>query len=360
MGGGTRDGAGRDVVGRLDAEAERVAQALLAMEDHPGHRLLRGAALTGASRERWEATAAAMVRLWEWFDAYRDAVARVRAAPDPAALLDRPLVVLGERPVPRRTLTGPAVVAEQVTLAELVARMKALYAEVTGVLAEAHEAWTRRLELLDPLPGLLAGLGSPGAERLRRRVEDAHARAVADPLTPDPAVAPLAAEVAGLAALHRAFDDRVAAVERLVAEAAEVRGRALEVRAAVVAGIAGDHPEVPGDDVAGALARLRRRFPDVAESDVAAVEAAAGAALARVREVLARLTGSLDRRAELRGRLDAYRAKAGARGFAEDAELAALHRRAREVLSGAPCDLAAGTVAVRRYQRAVLARTEGR
>jgi hypothetical protein len=238
--------------------------------------------------------------------------------------------------------------------------MKAEYAEVTAVLTEAHEAWARRLELLDPLTGQLAGLDSPAAELLRAEVAGAHARAVADPLTPDPSAAPLAARVAELATLHRTFDARTAAVERRIAEVEAVRARAREVREAVVVKIAGSHPRVPGGDLAGALDGLRRRFPDVAESDVAAVETAVGAALDGAREVLAHLAGSLDRRAELRGRLDAYRAKATGRGFAEDVELSALHRQARDVLFSAPCDLNAGTVAVLRYQRAVLARTEAR
>lgn len=121
---------------------------------------------------------------------------------------------------------------------------------------------------------------------------------------------------------------------------------ARRLREGVVAEIARAHPPVPGEDGVGALDRPRGRFPDMAESDLAAVEAAVG--------------GAVVRRAELRGRSDAYRAKAAGRGFAEDAGLAELHRRARDVLSGVPCDLNAGTVAVRRYQRAVLARTEGR
>ena len=340
-------------------EGDRVAESLLAMEDHPGHRLLRGAVLTGASARRWEASNAGMVRLWEWFDAYRALLRQASDARDPAELarlLRGPVITLPE--ASERTLTGP--VARQVTVRVLVARMKSEYARVTAVLEEAHEAWTRRWEALDPLAGQLAGIDSPAAERLRAEVARAHARAVADPLTPDPAVADLVARVASVGALHRTFPSRAAALSRLVAEVESVRARAAEVRGEVVAKVAGDHPPVPGEDVAGALDGLRRRFPDVAESDVAAVENAVGAAAARAREVLAHLTGSLDRRAELRGRLAAYRAKAAGRGFAEDVELLALHRRARAVLSGAPCDLNAGTVAVLRYQRAVLARTEAR
>ncbi|KOX24533.1 hypothetical protein ADK67_18315 [Saccharothrix sp. NRRL B-16348] len=343
----------------LRRESDRVAESLLAMEDHPGHRLLRGAVLTGASARRWEAANAGMVRLWEWFDAYRAVLRRASDTRDPAELgrlLRGEAVVLPGASA--RTLTGP--VAERVTVRALVARMKSEYARVTAVLAEAHEAWARRLEVLDPLAGQVAGIDSPAAERLHAEVARAHARAVADPLTPDPAVADLVARVAAVSALHRTFSSRVAALSRLVAEVESVRARAAEVRVEVVAKIVGDHPPVPTEDVAGALDGLRGRFPDVAESDVAAVETAVGAAAARAREVLAHLTGSLDRRAELRGRLDAYRAKAAGRGFAEDAELLVLHRQARDVLFGAPCDLGAGTVAVLRYQRAVLARTEAR
>ncbi|MFD1152750.1 hypothetical protein ACFQ3T_36905, partial [Saccharothrix hoggarensis] len=170
----------------------------------------------------------------------------------------------------------------------------------------------------------------------------------------------LAARVAEVGDLHRTFEARVAVAADRVAEVEAVRARARGVRVEVVATIAGIHPDVPGTDVAGALDGLRRRFPDVVESDVVAVESAVVVALERARGVLAHLTGSLDRRAELRGRLEAYRAKAGGLGFGEDAELAALHRQARNVLLGVPCDLNAGTVAVLRYQRAVLARTEAR
>lgn len=340
-------------------ESDRVAESLLAMEDHPGHRLLRGAALTGGSARRWEAANAGMVRLWEWFDAYRALLRQASDTRDPAELarlLRGPAITLPEASA--RTLTGP--VARRVTLRVLVARMKAEYAQVTAVLAEAHEVWSRRWEVLEPLAGQVAGIDSPAADRLRVELADAHARAVADPLTPDPAVPDLVARISSLSELHRTFPSRTAALSRAVAEVESTRARAADVRVLVVAKIAGDHPVVPDEDMAGALDGLRGRFPDVAESDVAALEAAVGAALVRAREVAAHLTGSLDRRAELRGRLDAYRAKAAGRGFAEDAELSALHRQARDVLFSAPCDLNAGTVAVLRYQRAVLARTEGR
>ncbi|WP_433274058.1 hypothetical protein ACQPZF_20680 [Actinosynnema sp. CS-041913] len=346
----------------LRAESDRVAQSLLAMDDHPGHRLLRGTRLTGVSARRWEWANDAMVGLWEWFDAYRAVLAQASATRDPLELrrlLTGPEVVLAAQ-VPVRTLTGPAVAAERITLAELVARMKVRYAELTELFDEAHGEWARRLALLDPLGGRLAGpADSAVVVGLRDEVAAAHARAVADPLTPDPGVADLADRVAEVAVLHEGFAARADAVAARLAEAAAARREAVVLRERVVARIAGAHPEVP--EVSGpvrALEGLRARFPEVREREVAEVESAAGAVLARVRAVSAQLAGSLDRRSELRGRLEAYRAKATARGFAEDAGLAALHRVARDVLHAAPCDLRAGTVAVARYQRAVLDRTE--
>ncbi|MEV0679231.1 hypothetical protein AB0I60_22185 [Actinosynnema sp. NPDC050436] len=347
---------------RLRAESDRVAQALLAMDDHPGHRLLRGTTLSGATARRWESANAAMVGLWEWFDAYRAVLAQASATRDAAErrrLLTGPEVVLAAA-VPARTLTGPAVASERITLTELVTRMKGRYAELTALFDEVHGAWSARLAVLDPAAARLAGLaGAPPVERLRAEVAAAHARAVADPLTPDPAAADLPDRVAGAAALLEGFDARAAEAAATVARAEALRAEVVALRAVVVAEIAGEHPATPEvSGPAGALAALRVRFPDVREQDLAEVESAAGAVLERMKAVAEQLAGSVARRAELRGRLDAYRAKATARGHAEDAALSALHRQARDVLRAVPCDLRAGTVAVARYQRAVRDRTE--
>lgn len=258
-----------EALARLGAESDRIAQSLLAMDAHPGQHLLGHQA-----RE-------AVVALWEQFEAYRRVLERAREVrgrrdkPGPAelaeltALLTGPVVVLNARQVPieRRSLTGPALVVDEVALTELVARMKAGYAAIVEQFAR-HEEFTARFE------------------ELRVLREQAH------------------------------------------------RAREL-VRAKVVVA---DLPEVPDPD---------HRDP-----------AAVARALVDTRALLENLTGLLDRRAELRGRLEAYRAKATGRGHAEDTELGALHRQARDVLFTAPCDLRTATLAVGRYQRAVLDRTE--
>jgi len=258
-----------EVLTRLGAESDRIAQSLLAMDAHPGHHLL-----DEESRE-------AVVTLWEQFEAYRRVLEEAREVrgrrerPGPAelaeltALLTGPVVVLNSRQVPieRRSLTGPALVVDEVGLTELVARMKASYAAIVARLSR-HDELTARL-----------------------------------------------------------------------AELRDARERALRTRAEVVAKVVvADLPPVPD--------------PDPRDADAVA------RAVLDAQALLANLTGLLDRRAELRGRLEAYRAKATGRGHAEDTELVALHRRAHDVLFTAPCDLRAATLAVTRYQRAVLDRTE--
>jgi hypothetical protein len=66
---------------------------------------------------------------------------------------------------------------------------------------------------------------------------------------------------------------------------------------------------------------------------------------------LGAVKGPLDTRNELRGRLDAYHAKALAIGLAEDEGLTQVYERARTLLFTAPCDVAGAEAAVREYQQ---------
>jgi hypothetical protein len=97
--------------------------------------------------------------------------------------------------------------------------------------------------------------------------------------------------------------------------------------------------------------QLSRRFPEL--------EAQVTDGLRVLRAYAQSLQELLDRRTELRGRLDAYKAMAGRLGYGEHSRLADLHRQARELLWTAPCDLAAATRAVASYQRAILALKAG-
>ncbi|MFD7892856.1 hypothetical protein ACFV3O_31440, partial [Streptomyces albidoflavus] len=83
-----------------------------------------------------------------------------------------------------------------------------------------------------------------------------------------------------------------------------------------------------------------------------ALERRADDELERARASLTAVTAPLAVRAELRGRLDAYRAKVSRLGLAEDPVLAERYDAARRVLWSAPCDLRVAEEAVLRFQRA--------
>ena len=92
-----------------------------------------------------------------------------------------------------------------------------------------------------------------------------------------------------------------------------------------------------------------RRLAD----DATALDAAITRAVTRAGDLVTAATGLVARRDELRGRLEAYRAKAAGHRLDEHDTLAPLHTAARDLLYTAPCDLPAATKAVFAYQRAL-------
>ena len=94
-------------------------------------------------------------------------------------------------------------------------------------------------------------------------------------------------------------------------------------------------------------------------SEIEAIEPDSAVAAARWKEAGLAARALLDRRDELRGLLDAYRAKACRLGAAEKPHLDLIHRRAHDLLGSAPCDLTQSGAAVRGYQEAILALQKG-
>ena len=375
---------------RVDEQA-RIADALVELERHPGHRLLATAALTGVTAARWAATQELLAALWADLATHRAVVADACAVrtrrPRPGEREWAELhELLAARPV-ASSAPGPTP-----TLGELAARMDGRLREVAAVL-EAVE--TVHL-------AALAGLG-PLAERVR----DAQVRA-RDLLEPDdPAAAALAALVAsvdarlatctndplslparlprdlvdglagggtdgdgtdggidaieaclaereatrdGWAARYRAVADAVAALDPLYDREAQARREALDR----VAGAGLPVPPDPRPALRRRLAALPTQRPDAASLTalprlVADVAAAADA----VRAALGRAAGLADRRIELAGRFAAYRAKALRLGVSDDPEVTALAAQVRGLLASPPTDLHALTPALVAYQQRV-------
>lgn len=108
--------------------------------------------------------------------------------------------------------------------------------------------------------------------------------------------------------------------------------------------------------------RLAVADPDqhLLRTEFEAIEQAAEKALEKATAVRRRLDELFAQRQELRGRLEAFKAKEAGSRLAEDIELATLYRRAYEALQKAPCDLAVAAEAVERYLQALRRRLDGR
>jgi hypothetical protein len=392
---------------RLGAEHEAVESSLLALQDHSGRRLLEGAELTGVTKERWERTDAAITSLWAHYDAYTGALAAARALrsrrrwPTQTELTrltellrgDGITVVGAAVPDHERSLTGPARATEQMSLDELVRRMNTWYDQAMETVAAADSVWsalparidllaaeTQRVRSLAHSVGVRAG-AHPAGDELAHLVEELtvlRARTVSDPLAfwnPHPApgrpdtaryddagrrLDEIRREVEAVLHVRDDAEHRLVRLRDVMSRAdrtlTEARGARVEVLSKI---LASDVPAVSGP--ASALHEQLRAAEEFARSAqwhrlsplLDSLEGHADDELLRARESLSAVTAPLAVRAELRGRLDAYRAKVTRLGMAEDPVLAERYDQARRLLWSAPCDLAAAERTVRRYQQAV-------
>jgi hypothetical protein len=378
-------------------EQARIADALLELERHPGHRLLATAALTGVTATRWVATQGLLASLWADLATYRAVVADACAVrtrrPRPGerewAELHELLVVRPVGPPARGT-----ALAESVTLAELAVRMDARLQEVAGVLEAAEtvhlaalaglgplaervrDAQARARELLepdDPDGAALTALACAIDARLATCTNDPLSlparlpRDLVDGLEGGPAGGPGDGPAGGIAAIEvrlaeraaardawadrrRAVADAVAALDALCDREAHARRGALDR----VAGVVFAAPPDPRPALRRRLAGLPAQRPDAAcLAALPRLAADVGTASDAVRAALGRATGLTDRRAELAGRFGAYRAKALRLGASDDPQVVALTTQICGLLAAPRTDLPALTRALVAYQERV-------
>ncbi|WP_187282670.1 coiled-coil domain-containing protein [Streptomyces sp. MS191] len=395
---------------RLGAEHKAVEDSLLALQDHAGRRLLEGAELTGTTRERWHTTEGSITLLWTYFDAYTAALSSARelrarrrwsSREDLVELTDRlrgeSVLVSGGTQQPAASLTGPARLTERFTLERLVDRMNELYASSLDVVVSADAVWSAlpaRIDLLaaelgrtrslahsvgvrpgehpagDELDAITAELGSlrtevvtdplafwkpaagssaPGGGRPDTARYDRAARALED----------VRREIEAVLAVRKDSEERLLRLRDVLSRADRTLAEARAARGEVLAKIAAS--EVPA--VSGPPTVLQERLATAAEYRrhaqwhrlsplLESLEVEAEDELHRARESLTAVTAPLAVRAELRGRLDAYKAKVARLGAAEDPLLIERYDTARRMLWSAPCDLRVAEQAVLRYQQA--------
>ncbi|MGP4026187.1 hypothetical protein [Actinomadura sp. 3N407] len=383
----------------LRQERDRISASLLELDGHDGSRLLEGARLTGETWRRWEEAKAVMAGLWALFDAYQrvlDAASELRGRsprPDMATLVDLSGLLSGtsvelpdgEIPLRDRTLLGPQ--EERVTLDDAVAMMSDAYEFVAGEVAAADAAWTALLLPLEAveeswretarLAHSLDGTRHPELDRVGRELTALGKVIRTDPLSlvrdggadtgrldrVRTILTSLGDELAGVARMRDDYADHVARVTASIEEVEGTERRACEAHAMALAKIQSPNLPEPSRglgvalrDRLTALERLREagRWVEMA-GRFAELERAADEALERARGDLRLSAGLLDRRGELRGRLEAYLAKAARLGLVEDERLTVLYGEARDVLWTAPCDLRRATTVLAEYQRAIRA-----
>ena len=398
---------------RLGAEHEAIETSLLALQDHAGRRLLEGAELTGVTKERWATTDASITLLWAYFDAYTGALRTAReirarrrwsSREDLVELTEllrgESVTVAGSATVTANapTLSGPGRLSESFSLATLVERMNELYATGLDMVVAADAVWSALPARIDLLAAelqrtrrLAHSVGvRPGEhpagddlERITRTLTRLREEVVSDPLAfwvpaqgssapgggrPDTTV--YDREARALDEVRREIDavlgvrqdaeqrlirlrDVLSRADRTLAEARTARGEVLAKIAATEVPVVSGPPTALQEQLATAAEYRRQAQWHRLSPLLDSLEQKAEDELLRARESLTAVTAPLAVRAELRGRLDAYKAKVARHGLAEDPLLIERYDAARRMLWSAPCDLRVAEQAVLRYQRAV-------
>jgi hypothetical protein len=390
-------------IDRRAQERSGVSAGLLELDDHPGRRLLDGAKLSGVTAQAWERASAELAGLWTVFEAYQkvlDRVAAMRGGPKTrlgdrelaamADLLTGRSVALPRQAVPfeRRGLLDPASTQDLLTLDEAVESMTRTYDVVKKVAVDAENAWNRLLEPLDelqakgraarataeqvgvgadPVFGRLAGIQTQTSDMRRHALSDPLGMVAGSGAGTPARVAALLGELAGVQAeLDQAlgarteFDQRLAGIEEVIVLIARAEAEAERIRGEVRDKIAA--PRLP--PASAAAAHLRTKVAELQRErsgqswtllgrNLTALEKNSRVILENAHKRVGQVRAPLDRRDELRGLLEAYRARAARHGVSETPALAAAHGLARDLLWSAPCDLAGAEAAVRHYQAAV-------
>jgi hypothetical protein len=376
----------------LRQSAEMMAANLFELDNDPNRKLLDQGPLSGLTAVRWEEANEALARLWQWFTWYKETLDRAvqlrgtkgrldaQRLAELEQLLTGPSIELSREQVPlaQRGLFGAAETTVHCTLQDLLARMSETFDRAKAVVGATGEAWSRLLPRLQAARSelvaadeLASGLGErhvPELDQVRSRLADLTVALAGDPLSVDPDA--IASVSTTLAAIHRDLDELarlrdtvVAHLEQarlLLADLEEAVEAAADSRAETALKIAS--PQMPNaplldpsfgrslDRVTALAARSEWR---AARRQLTEWTGAAKALLANAERIREACRAPIEQRDELRGRLDAYRAKANRLGLLEDTTLSVWYDEAHRALYTAPTDLVAAGDLVRRYQEGI-------
>lgn len=369
MGGDTR----QRVVALRD-KVSGLADTLMEFEYDPHAQSLAGdPGYSGTTASTVAEASAAFDRLWLDWARLRDAVTAAEEALDDRRSDDAEVaLVIDGRPAEELVESLESDVETVVSAAD------ALRAAREDALPRVN-AMVGRIGAIEELAATHGAADDPRVTAARKMVTDAAARLASDPLAVDAdAIEAVVAEVErfvrDLAAEASTVEQRLDAGRAQCHELEELirRGReALERTEDKMAAPGGlleplDPQVVDGDDPQALRPWLDRIAAANDRGDWRAAakgldtwEQVARGHLNNARRILAANEGPLRRRDELRGLLDAMRAKAAAVGLAENPEVTEAYDQARQVLWVAPCPLGMAERLVAQYRRAVNDRARG-
>jgi hypothetical protein len=377
---------------RLRATVAVMSTNLVDLENDAGRARLDQAALTGTTAARWAEARSQLAFLWQWFAQLKDVLDKAtelrgtKGRLEPATLTQLDWLVNGpsielattDVPLAQRGLFGPTETTMRCSPPELLDRMRSAFDQAVAVIGDCTRKWAGLEPQLQPLEAQLSGaqrigkdLGEkhhPELDRVGAQLEELRQTVACDPLAAaddclDAVGATLASVMDDLQRQTKLKDDlaiRLADARPLVADLRGTVAAAAAAQDEARAKIA--HPEVvdppPGiDDIERELAQVEAL---AAQGDWRAANSAfvqwttrCRDATSRADQALAANRAPLAARNELRGRLDAYQAKAYRTGRLEDPTAAALHARALKVLFTAPTNLDEAEQLVRHYQQVV-------
>jgi hypothetical protein len=363
-----RDEADR-AIAAAGAAHDQVAAAMYGIDSHPGLNFLRAGGVTGRTRDIWDALSPEIDARWSEFSAMGEQLEQART------------IRVQYRPSDPNWATLQRLVT--VDVPTLARTLQASCAAIAGILGDVNVCWSIVSAAVVPVTDSMAALRQRGTEvgstdglqALQLRVDELAARLLDDPLAAAPRgtlrdtvrteldqmaadLSTASKQLTALISLRDGYPQRVAEltgrIERL--RSTEENVRHAYARAAEKIARPG-LPEVPRSHevLRARLAELdaRRSRQDWRKlaDDVAVLEASIARAQERAESLAAAADGLVERRNELRGRLEAYRAKAASHRLDEHDGLAPLHTAARDLLHTAPCDLQEATKAVYAYQR---------
>lgn len=367
---------------RYTAAEHQIGANLQELEQHSVYQLLMTDVLTGKTRAELRHVTEADPDLWDLYmllgstldkaRRIRGTGTRVKAAErqqlDQILRLPSVLIDIDQIPLSRRGLTTGALREERLTIEALIDRMRGLYEPLRDVVTHAERVLREVLPRLNSAESSLARLRSEAAslsldtldidqiDETIKRIQDL---ALTDPLSIptdarlslDQAIAEAGARIAKARTSHDELASDMANASRLLDECRDLITHAQQYRDESLRKIASpiglrQPPSMQAiDGPRGLGARLdpllsstqpwqvvRHQLDDWTQSAT------------RFRDQLTRVEAAnrapLDKRNELRGRLNAFRAKMAATGNSEDSVLRDMSAEAHNELFTSPTELA--------------------